>query len=87
MLKFLPTTALAELGELAETVSQHFDSVVGEFETYNQTYNESLLSGQKSNKINWLEMGAGWFCASSACKAHETWVFSKTETDKICRQV
>jgi len=40
-----------------------------------------------SNKINWLEMGAGSFCKSSACKAHEAWVFSKTETNKICSQV
>jgi len=38
-LKFSPTTALAELGELANTVSQHFDSAIGEIETYNQTYN------------------------------------------------
>lgn len=47
----------------------------------------SLLSGQKSNKINWLERCVGWLCKSSACKAHETWVFSKTDTDKICKQV
>ncbi len=46
-----------------------------------------VVSGQKSNKINWLAVmgGAGW--ERSGCKAHETSVFSKTETDKICRHV
>jgi hypothetical protein len=55
--------------------------------TYFHMYVILLLFGKISNKINWLETGIGWFCKSSGCKAHETWVFSKTETDKICRQV
>ncbi len=29
--------------------------------------------------------GSGW--DRSGCKAHETWVFSNTETDNICRSV
>jgi len=47
----------------------------------------SLLSGQKSNKFNWLAASSRSIWEASVCKAHETSVFSKTETDKICRHV
>ena len=41
---------------------------------------------QASNKSNWsLGMGSSGD-ARSGCNAPERWVFSKTETDKTCRQ-
>jgi hypothetical protein len=46
-----------------------------------------LLSGQVSNKFNWLAGSGGSNREASACKAHETSVFSNTDTDKICRHV
>ena len=47
----------------------------------------SVVSGQKSNKFNWLAVGGGSDLDRSGRKAHETSVFSKTDTDKICRHV
>jgi len=46
-----------------------------------------LLSGQKPNKINWLASDSGVVLESPICKAHEIRGFSKTESDKICKQV
>ena len=34
-----------------------------------------------------VSMGGEIVLLVSGCKAHEIWVFSKIETDKICRQV
>jgi transposase len=45
------------------------------------------LSGQMSNKFNWLATSGRSIWEASACKAHETSVFSTTESGKICRQV
>ena len=47
----------------------------------------AVVSGQKSNRISWLAAVPSSRWDRSGWKAHETSVFSKTETDKICRHV
>jgi hypothetical protein len=46
---------------------------------------DPLLPGQISNKFNWLAGSGASNREASACKAHETSVFSNTDTDKICK--
>ena len=53
----------------------------------NQFTGEVTAVRSKIEQNQLVGEGSRWFCRSLTGKAHETRVVSKTETDKICRQV
>jgi len=45
---------------------------------------QTVVSGQKQNKVSQLSDGVKPISVASGCKTHEIWILSKIETDNIC---